>query len=78
MSHWKLIHLILQGLDINKQNSRQSRTVSPYPLPVANPKVFPAVFLHQLPRWVIQVAIVLLRIPKKISSGHDGFEDKVF
>ncbi len=66
MSHWKLIHLILQGLDINKQNSRQSRTVSPYPLSVANPRVFAAVFLHQLPRWVIQVAIVLLRIPKNL------------
>ncbi len=37
--------------------------MSPFPQSVANPSAFPAVFLDPSPRMVIQVAIVLLRVP---------------
>ncbi len=33
----KIVHLIIQGLDIGEQNTRQGGTVSPFPQPVRIP-----------------------------------------
>ncbi len=40
--------------------------MSPFPQSVANPNVFPAVFLDPSLRGFIQVTIVLLHVPKNL------------
>ncbi len=40
--------------------------MSPFPQSFADPSMFPAVLLDPSPRGVIQVAIVLLRVPKDL------------
>ncbi len=67
----KIIHLILQGLDIGEQDTQLRRTVSPFSQSVVDPSAFPTVLLDPLPRGVIQVAIVHLRA-LRISSCHVG------
>ncbi len=57
----KIVHLILQGLDIGEQNAWKRRTVSPFPQSVANSSAFSTVFLDPSP-----VAIVLLHVPKNL------------
>ncbi len=51
--------------------------MSPFPQSVVNSSSFHALFLDPSPRGVIQVANVLLCVFRRISSGHDGFEDEV-
>ncbi len=58
----KIVHLILQGLDISEQNTRKRRTVSPFPQSVADSSASPAVFAS--PPGIIQVAFVQLGVPK--------------
>ncbi len=60
----KIVHLIIQGLDIGEQNTRQGGTVSPFPQPVTNSSTFPAVFPS--PPGIIEAALsasVLRRSP---------------
>ncbi len=59
----KIVHLILQELDISEQDARQ-RTVSPFSQFVADPSTFPVALLDPSPPGAIQVAIVLLHIPE--------------
>ncbi len=58
----KIVHLILQGLDISEQNTRQRRAVSLFPQSVAYSSTSPAVFPS--PPAVVQVVVVQLGAPE--------------
>jgi len=60
----KIVHLIIQGLDIGEQNTRQGGTVSPFPQPVTNSSTFPAVFPS--PPGIIEAAFVSFGAPKNL------------